>query len=130
VVDDVRAILQRDPRIAYAILFGSTARGTLRSDSDLDVAIGLAHDATFTTRELGALISDLEAAAARPVDLVLLDGAAPALAFRIFRDGRILLMNDRQRFVARKARAIVEYLDFRPIEERCTRGVLSVATRG
>jgi len=60
----------------------------------------------------------------------LLDEAPPPLAYRVFREGRILCEADRRAMVARKARAILEYLDFRPIEERCTAGVLAAAARG
>jgi predicted nucleotidyltransferase len=40
-VTPLRAALERDNRIAYALLFGSTARSTAHAGSDLDVAIGL-----------------------------------------------------------------------------------------
>lgn len=39
--DALRRVLAADPRIAYALLFGSVARGTETSFSDVDVAIGL-----------------------------------------------------------------------------------------
>jgi hypothetical protein len=71
----------------------------------------------------------LEAAAGRRVDLVLMDEAPPALAYRVFRDGVVLAMEDRAAFVDRKAKAILEYLDFRWVEEACTRGVLAAAAR-
>ena len=80
--------------------------------------------------DLGALVSRLESAAGRPVDLVLLNEAPPGLAYRIFRDGQILANQDRQAFCERKARAILEYLDFQPIEALCTRGVLTAGTHG
>jgi hypothetical protein len=37
---------------------------------------------------------------------------------------------DRGALVERKTRAILEYLDFRPIEELAARGVLAAAARG
>jgi hypothetical protein len=127
-LDAVRAVLEDDARVAYALVFGSAAREALRVGSDLDLAI--ATGTALSARDLGALVSRLEAAAGRQVDVVLLDEAPVALAFRVFRDGRVLVVRDRSAFVERKARAIVEYLDFRPIEERCTRGVLAAASRG
>ena len=61
---------------------------------------------------------------------MLLDEAGPGLAYRIFRDGRVVLERDRQAMVERKARAIVEYLDFRPLEDLFSRSVLSATARG
>jgi hypothetical protein len=129
-IEALRHVLEGDPRVAYALVFGSSARGTAGPHSDLDVAIGLAAGVRMTALELGELASRLEGAAGRPADLVLLDEAPPGLAYRIFRDGRPILERDRGALVARKARAILEYLDFQPIEELFTRGVLDAAAHG
>lgn len=51
----------------------------------------------------------------------------PALAFRAFRDGIILFDSDHRALADRKARAVLEYLDFRPIEALVVRGVLAAA---
>lgn len=127
----LREALEADVRIAYALVFGSHARGKASEESDLDVAIGLADGARgLSPRELGGLVSRLEEAAARPVDLVLLEEAPPGLAYRVFRDGRTVFVRDREAFVGRKARAILEYLDFKPIEDLVARGVLTRAARG
>jgi len=130
VIGRLRSILESDPRVAYALLFGSRARERAHDRSDTDVAIGLVPGARLSTREIGDLVSRLEAAARGPVDLVLLDEATPGLAYRVFRDGRVLLEKDREAFVGRKARAILEYLDFKPVEETFTRAVLQAAKRG
>lgn len=111
----VADILQADPRVPYAIVFGSWARGTQHGGSDLDVAIG-GDPSGWNALELGQLIGRLEAAAARPVDLVLLDEAPPGLAFRIFRDGKVLVQRDAAALAARKARAALDYFDWQPVE--------------
>jgi hypothetical protein len=64
------------------------------------------------------------------VDLVSLDDAPPGLAYRVFRDGRPIVERDPEAMAQRKARAILEYLDFQPIEELCARGALDAAARG
>jgi hypothetical protein len=51
------------------------------------------------------------------------------LAYRIFRDGHVLIERDRRALVARKARAILDYLDFKPVEDLCTAGILRAAAR-
>jgi len=123
-LDALRQSLGDDPRIAYALVFGSTARGTAAEHSDHDIAVGLAKGVHLSTLEIGELIARLESAAGRSVDLVLLDEAPPALAYRVFRDGQVLAARDRDALTARKVRAILEYLDFQPIEALFTRAVL------
>lgn len=55
----------------------------------------------------------------------------PSVGYRAFRDGRVLIERDHAALVERKARAILEYLDFKPVEERCVAGVLrAAAARG
>jgi predicted nucleotidyltransferase len=130
VIDRLRSVLEGDPRIAYAILFGSRGRGSAHDRSDADLATGLARGGRLSATDLGEIVSRLERAARRHVDLVLLDEAGPGLAYRAFRDGRVLFERDRAALVARKARAILEYLDFRPVEETFTRAVLGAAHRG
>jgi predicted nucleotidyltransferase len=123
-------IVAEDPRIAYAIVFGSVARAAARGSSDLDLAIGLLPGAVLAPLELGALSARIEAARGRPVDLVVVDEAPPPLAYRIFRDGCLVFERDHAVQANHRAKAILEYLDFRPIEELCARGVLAAAARG
>ena len=123
-------MLEADPRIAYAILFGSRGRGSAHDRSDVDLAIGLARGERLSATDLGEIVSRLEGAARAHVDLVLLDEAGPGLAYRVFRDGRVVFQRDRRALVDRKARAILEYLDFRPVEETFTHAVLEAGRRG
>jgi predicted nucleotidyltransferase len=124
-------VLERDERIAFAILFGSGAQGKIHADSDLDVAIGLHRGRRMETQDLGALVSRLEAAVSgRRVDLVLICEASVPLAYRIFRDGLVILDRDHRALTQRKARAILEYLDWKPIEDLFTNAVLNAARRG
>jgi uncharacterized protein len=129
-VELLRQVLERDPRIAYAVVFGATARGGTHAGSDIDLAVGLEPGTTVTTLELGALTADLEAAAHQHVDLTVLDEAPDPLAYRVFRDGVVLVERNHRALAERKAQAILGYLDFRPLEEIAVRGVLAAAARG
>jgi uncharacterized protein len=129
-LDDLRRVLASEPGVKYALVFGSAARQTLRPDSDVDVAIELHTEAPRDVLALGTLVARLESAVRRRIDLVLLDEAPPPLAYRVFRDGRVIVEHDHGALVRRKARAILEYLDFKPIEDLCAAGVLRAAARG
>lgn len=128
--DAIREVLQSDDRIAFALIFGSTARGQTTPFSDVDVAIGLRAGVSFSATDIGELVSRLESAVRREVDVVILNEAPPGLAYRVFRDGRLIFEADRAARVARQARAIMEYLDFKPFEERFARAVLRRAAHG
>ena len=126
-LEEVAAVLRADERIAYALVFGSAARRTLHAHSDVDVAIGVRGATRFGLTDLGGLASRLEEAAGRSIHLVLLDEAAPGLAYRVFRDGLVVAARDEAALKARRTRAILEYLDFAPIEEMCAKGVLDTS---
>jgi predicted nucleotidyltransferase len=65
-------ILAEDPRIEYALMFGSRARGQASHASDLDLAVGLEPGIRLSAQDLGALIADLERDSGQVIDLVLL----------------------------------------------------------
>jgi uncharacterized protein len=124
-IEALRAVFDSDPRLAYGLLFGSHARGTAGIESDLDIAVAIVGADRFDVLALGELTSRLEAAVGKDVHLVLIDEAPPGLAYRIFRDGQLIAVRDRAMLIRRRARAILEYLDFQPVEELCARGVLT-----
>ena len=105
-------------------------RGDTTPFSDVDVAVGLRSGVTFDLHDIGGLISELERAAGRDVDVVILDEAPPGLAYRVFRDGRLLVEKDRRARIERHVPAMVECLDFEWAERLCARGVLARAARG
>ncbi len=123
-------VVEADSRLGYALVFGSVARGQRHGRSDTDVAVGAGGGRRLSTLDLGDLASRLEAVTGGPVDVVDLECAPPALAYRIFREGRVILERDRAGLVVRRARAVLEYLDFKPVEEQFVRGVLTASARG
>jgi predicted nucleotidyltransferase len=128
-LEDLGRVLEHEPDIVYAVLFGSGGRGRLRPGSDVDIAVEFRAGAARDPLALGGLVARLEAAVGREVDLVAMDEAPAPLAYRVFRDGRVLVDKDHAALAERKARAILEYLDFKPVEERCADGVLRAAAR-
>ena len=111
----IRGALAEVPHAAFAIVFGSMARGTSHAGSDLDIALGFTGGHRPTAREIGDIVSGLEDATGHTVDLLELDRAPSGLAYRVFRDGEEVWVRDRPALVARKAKVILEYLDFEPL---------------
>jgi hypothetical protein len=128
--DPIRDTLATYPQVAYALLFGSNATDRGTSFSDIDIAIGLRPGARLERQAIGRLVSDLERVTRQTVDLVLLNEAPPAVAYRVFRDGRLVFEADHESMVQGKARAMLEYLDFQPVEQLCARAVLDAAAHG
>ncbi len=126
----LRSALIDDRRVAYALLFGSAARGQSTPFSDVDVAVASRKGVRLEAGEIGEITARLEQAVGQRVDLVLLDEASAPLAYRVFREGRLLVENDRAARVERETRAILEYLDFKPVEQMCVRAVLESASDG
>jgi len=129
-LDAVRDILERDKRIAYALIFGSRATGRARPDSDLDVAIGVPRGVRLTALELGRMVSDLEAAVSLQVDVVIVGEATIPVRFHVFRDGQPVFVRDRDEMVRQKAQAIIDWLDFQPTHDILVAGALRAAARG
>ncbi|MDQ3353190.1 MAG: nucleotidyltransferase domain-containing protein [Actinomycetota bacterium] len=90
----LRECLVERPEVVVAYLFGSWARGTQTALSDIDVAVLLAPvaDLRATTMELAADLSGVTGRAR--LDLVVLNDAPLALAYRVLRDGQLLACRD------------------------------------
>lgn len=62
--------------VLHAGLFGSTARGEARTDSDVDVLVELAEDAPVGIYEFVALERFVQTLFSRPVDVIEAEGMA------------------------------------------------------
>lgn len=102
-------------QIDLAILFGSTARGHARADSDIDIAV--AGTSALTAERKMALVETLAAHTGRPVDLIDLRTVGEPLLGQILRHGRRLLGSDTA-YAQLISRHLVEQADFMPYRAR------------
>jgi len=117
-----RAIIDvlRDAGAVFAFIHGSTARGSARADSDIDVAAWWASDAP----------SSFEVLLPPRVDLLVLNGAPLELAGRVAVEGVLLFEYDpiaRVRWLAQTRKI---YFDERPRIERSHREFAESLRRG
>jgi uncharacterized protein len=101
--------------LAAAYLFGSTARGSARTGSDVDVGLLYRND---PPPGLEGLAFHLEAALEKllqlPVQVVVLNHAPVDLAKRVLRDGKLLLDRDHSRRIGFEVRTRQEFWDLEP----------------
>ncbi len=108
----LRPVFEDHPDIEAVFLFGSHAAGRARPDSDLDLALVGPRD-RLEKQKLD-LLADLARAGFDRVDLVLLDGADPALRFEAVRPNCLVHARpdfDRGSYYSLTLR---EYFDFEP----------------
>lgn len=105
--------------VSAVYLFGSTARGEARPDSDVDIAV------LFDVAPRSALDGprfvlegELERALRRPVDLVVLNDAPVDLRIRVLRDGELLIDRNPVTRVAYEVRTRNEAFDLEPVLAR------------
>ncbi len=89
----LRSALRTEHNVGFALLFGSTARGTDTSDSDVDVLVGLRDPGLERVVELG---ERLTTASGRPVQVVRLDDVKdePSFLADVVTEGRVLVDRD------------------------------------
>jgi len=114
VAQGIERALRRHTDVVVAYLFGSRARGTSGPLSDIDVAVLLRGDGHALERRL-ALMADLAEVSGRErVDVVILNEAPVALAYRVLRDGRLLFSRDERARIEHRVRTVDRYLDMEP----------------
>jgi predicted nucleotidyltransferase len=109
----IRDVLSSRPQPAAAVyLFGSTARGTARPGSDVDVGVLFEQDPPRTLDTAGFDIeADLERRLKRPAQVVILNWAPPDLVHRVLRDGRLVIDANPSRRIAFEVASRGEYFD-------------------
>ena len=117
VIDNVslQEVLLRIQNIQLAVLFGSVAKETANSDSDLDIAVLADHK--LSSDEKIQLIQGLAERIGRPVDLIdLFDPPQPLLG-QIIKTGRKIFGTD-EAFAKLAYRNMVDQADFMPLRSR------------
>ena len=109
----LQSALRAAAPIGLAVLFGSTASGSNRPGSDIDVAILAGPTDVDESSEL-ALSRALALAGRANVDLIRIERASTLLRWRIATMGVPLLEASPGAFARFRASAASEYIDFAP----------------
>ena len=117
IAQEASQLLEREGRAVFAYIFGSTAAGTDRPDSDIDFAV---HVEPSVDRHTGfwavmRLAGALQEQIGRSVHPVVLNTASPFLRFEVIRDGRVVFCRDAEALHAFQVRTFREYGDLKPM---------------
>jgi predicted nucleotidyltransferase len=86
--------LRTEPSVAFAALYGSTARGDDRGDSDVDVLVQFRDGAATGALELAIRLEDALGRHVDVTDLARVRDTAPLLVLFAIDEGRVLLDRD------------------------------------
>lgn len=119
----LRELFEAQPAdVVAAYLFGSSARGTARARSDVDVAVLYTTPPPPTLEGLPLdLEGEIERRLKRPAQVVTLNTAPADLVHRVLRDGVLLLDRDPGARIRFEVRARNEFFDLQPILARYRR---------
>lgn len=117
VLDQLRGLLSEHPEIVLAIVFGSTAKGEDRRDSDLDIAV--VADPPLDSAGQQELVRRVSAQCGRPVDLVDIRTAGQPLLGQVFRGVRVLGKDEV--YAQELSRHLIDQEDFNPLRRRILR---------
>lgn len=111
------AYLAEQPDVIVAYHFGSTAAGTARPDSDLDIAILLDEDAdgpSRLSRQID-LYLNLDEMDAREVQVTILNDVSLLFAYNVIAEGKCFYERSPGERVEFQVGALKRYFDFQPI---------------
>lgn len=118
VVDPITDYLREQPDLRLAILYGSTAAGLARPESDLDIAVA-ARNPLQADRKM-ALMTGLARLTGRSIDLIDLKTVGEPLLGEILAGGRRILGED-QDYAELLRRHLFDQADFLPLRQRMLR---------
>ncbi len=95
--------------LRFIVLFGSTARGRMHKESDIDVGVLTERPLTFNNRL--KLWYELASLFRADIDLAVLNHASPLFGFEVARDGRLLYERNRYAWKNWRSYKIRQYWD-------------------
>lgn len=120
--------LARHDAVRIAWLFGSAARGKLRPESDLDVAVAGRHPLSGPERT--ELVEALAEVSGRPVDLVDLRRAGPVVRRQVLIGGTLLFDREPGLLGELYVRLLADETDFLPYVQRIQRAQIDRLEQG
>lgn len=110
--EDLRTFLRSEKKVLVAYLFGSHAKKTHTTKSDIDIALLLSETPEKLLEYYLYLVNKLSKILENEVDLIILNTSPPLLKHQVIKHGKILYSRNERARITFEARAQSEYLDF------------------
>lgn len=121
-MENIAKILEKEPCILFAYLFGSYATGTQDEKSDVDIAIYLKDESILEKDPLYpsrlAIMIEKELVNKKTVDLRIINGSTLRFQNQVLKFGKLLFSRDEKRRIEFEVSSLLQYLDFKPHIER------------
>ena len=115
-IESLKSVISEHEEVIAAYLYGSAAQGIMRADSDIDVGILLADDATPDYRYGVRMAGEIQSRCrlGREVDLRVLNRRPVRFLNQVLRYGILVFVRDEKKRVEFETGVLKEYLDFKP----------------
>lgn len=111
-ISEAKAYLEGHPKVLFAYLFGSLAKGKLTPLSDVDIAVYLSNGGDIAREKIEILGELMNILGTEEIDLVVLNTASLPLRARII--DKKMVVTDKDPFLRHKFESLTlrEYFDF------------------
>ena len=117
-MEKIIKVLEKEPEILFAYIFGSYAKGTQKDGSDIDVAIYLRDESILEKEPLypSRITINIERALSekRTVDVRVLNGSTLRFRSQVLRYGKLLHSKDEKKRIEFETSSLDQYYDFKP----------------
>lgn len=117
-VESIAKVLEKEPEVLFAYLFGSFAKGTQTPESDIDIAIYLKdeglleRDALYPERLSIRIEEAIDEK--RTVEVRILNGSTLRFRSQVLRYGKLLHSKDERTRIEFETSSLMQYYDFKP----------------
>ncbi len=122
IIEEIKRILSRKDEVIFAYLHGSFTEGSFR---DIDIAVYVDENRINNPLEYEITLSiEIERSVNLPIDVRVLNHAPMHFQYRVIK-GELLVSSDdefRYRFIEN---LLIEYLDFKPFEDKIIHDILA-----
>jgi uncharacterized protein len=123
--ESIQPVLNGCPDIVAAYVFGSTATGSQRPGSDIDIAVLLAEGRPFRDRKalLDRLLPPLSRVLRGDVHILFLNDASCVVQAQVLSKGQLIYVRDRRQLAEFRMKSISMMADFAPYVEMTRKGL-------
>ena len=121
-MENIIKVLEKEPQVLFAYLFGSYAKGTQDKKSDIDIAIYLRDTSLLEIDPLypSRLAIKIEKVLVekRTVDVRVLNDSTLRFESQVLRYGKLLHSKDEKKRIEFETFSLAHYYDFKPVRMR------------